>query len=87
MITWYVPLPGPFVWHPGRRVRRTRRSFRHSLAYWLFGVWAMEILFYLVHWTFLGAWLVLRFTGPHLLQAARWIGFGLRVGTRAAFRR
>ncbi len=86
MITWYVPLPGPFVWHPGRRVRRGHRSFRRSIAYWLFGLWAVEIVFWLTVGTILGAWLVLRLVGPHLLMAVRWIGFGLLVGIRAMFR-
>lgn len=42
-VRFALPLPGPFYWVP----HRTRTSnIRHTVAYWLFGMWAIEAAVY-----------------------------------------
>jgi hypothetical protein len=44
-----VPLPGPFVWSSRLTGRRRRASGRFGSAlYWLLGIWALELAFWLV---------------------------------------
>lgn len=79
MITVRIPLPGPFVWYP---TRRAHCSFRHTLTYWLFGLWAVEISFWLVAGALIAGWCVLRVVGPHLLKAGRGMLVGLRIAVK-----
>jgi hypothetical protein len=86
MITWSVPLPGPFVWHPGRRIR-VRCSFRYSLAYWALGLWAIELCLWMLAATLAFGWVVLRILAPHLLKAVRGMAVGLRIALQVTLHR
>lgn len=81
MITFGISNHGPYAgWHIG--LRRRPRSFRHTLTYWVLGLWAVEIVFWMTAGMLIGCWWVLRLVGPHLFRAGRSMLVGLRIAAK-----
>jgi hypothetical protein len=72
-IRFALPLPGPFVWTPGRRTQRRPQSFRHTAWYLLLG-WPVELAFWMITGAVIGsvwlAWIVIQATIALLLWLA-----------------